>query len=132
MGKKRKPTGAYGRNQSLMTSRNAKMIYVDVTDGLFRSSIGGPVISLKYLEVSHKRLKLQQRLSQKSGLHKRYRTIADNAKAQKLSTSISLKTGLNLSKEIISKTLDGIYPPLGIVKNGKVVKQINNNEIIDI
>ena len=130
MGKKRKQSNAYERNQSLMTSRNAKMIYVDVTDGLFRSSIGGPVISLKYLDVSHKRMKLQQRLSQKRGLYKR--TITNNAKAQHLSTRISLKTGLHLSAEIISKTLDSIYPPLGIVVNGKVVKQIKNNEIIDV
>lgn len=106
------------------------IVYVDVADGIFRSSIGGDKIPLERLRKT--RADVNPRL--KSALPavpvKRTRASVSIAEAKRLSAVIAEKTGFSIStNEIIQgiqriQKVYGIYPPLGIVKNGEVIEII--------
>ncbi len=107
-------------------SNRCSMIYVDVSDGVYRTSIGGDKIPMGYLRNAHVCVKSQQRPSSLIVQSKKAGAFVSIVEARALSAAIAEKTGLRIPEEIIRKALGGIYPPLGIVKNGEIIETIKS------
>lgn len=102
------------------------MIYVDVADGIFRSSIGGEEVPVEGLKKICFCIKPQQKLAPCTLQSRIPKVLIPVEKARDLSATIAKKTGLCISANIIRRTLSGVYPPLGIVKNGEIIETIKS------
>jgi len=102
------------------------MLYVDVADGIFRSSIGGDEVPVEGIRKIRFCVKPQQKLAPSTLQSRSLRGGIPLAKAKDLSATIAKKTGLCIPVNIIRGTLGGVYPPLGIVKNGAVIETIKS------
>lgn len=107
-------------------SNHRSMIYVDVSDGVYRTSIGGDIIPMESLRNACVCVKSQQRSSSLIVQSKKVGSFVSIVEAKELSTTIAERTGLHIPEIIIRKALGGIYPPLGIVKNGEVVEIVKS------
>ena len=102
-------------------SNRRSMIYVDVSDGVYRTSIGGDKIPMECLRNARACVKSQQGPSSLIVQSKKAGAFVSLVEARTLSATIAERTGLRIPEEILRKALRGIYPPLGVVKNGEVV-----------
>ena len=111
------------------------IVYVDVEDGIFRSSIGGDKIPLERMRKTRACVNPRFNSTLPAVQVKRARAGVSIAEARRLSAVIAEKTGFSISaNEIIHgiqriqriQKVYGIYPPLGIVKNGEVIEIIKS------
>lgn len=102
------------------------IVYVDVEDGIFRSSIGGDEVPIEGMGKIRLCVKPQEKLIPSTFQSRSPREFIPIEKAKDLSEMVAKKTGLRIPAPIIRGTLGGIYPPLGIVKNGEVIEIIKS------
>ena len=103
-------------------SNRHSMIYVDVSDGVYRTSIGGEAIPMECLRNVRACVKSQQGSSSLIVQSKKVGSFVSIVEAKELSATIAERTGLHIPEIIIRKAIGGIYPPLGIVRNGEVIE----------
>lgn len=123
---KKKQCNTKRRLGNRFVSNHRSMIYVDVSDGVYRTSIGGDIIPMESLRNARVCVKSQQRSSSLIVQSRKVGSFVSIVEARELSVAIAEKTGLRIPEGIIRKTLGGIYPPLGIVKNGEVIEIVKS------
>lgn len=110
------------RNRIALNRR--PIIYVELFDETFGSSVNGDKIAMQCLKTARVCVRSQQKSVSSTVKSRKTNTFVSMAEAKNLSTIVAEKTGLNIPGIEILKKIEGIYPPLGIKVNGKVVKII--------
>lgn len=104
--------------------KHRPIIYVDLIDGTFGSSVNGDKIAMECLKAARVCVESQLKSASSIVRSRRFNAFVSMAEAENLSTIIAKKTGLYISATEIKKQLKGIYPPLGIKVEGEIIKII--------